>query len=102
MRLKEDSSSYNAIGLKKKYDQPLEVGHRSKKKTTKWCKGKIGIEHEWEHIVPKNSMFQTRKMDVCKNCGKQSYKNVTWWCREHKTWDKKIWWNSDHTHESVI
>lgn len=100
MRLKEDSSSYNAIGLKKKYSEPSEGKYKSKKNTNRWCKGRIGIEHEWEHIVPKNSFSNFRKMDVCKNCGKQSYKNVTYWCNKHQTWDRKIWWNNNHSHES--
>lgn len=98
MRLKEDSSSYRAIGLKVKYAEPRQAGWRSRKNTKRWCKGKVGVEHEWEHITPKNDISPWRKMDVCKNCGKQSYNNVSYYCREHQTWDKKIFWGNEHTH----
>lgn len=60
--------------------------HRAKKPTRRWCKGKVGIEHDWqwvayeerpnasriprslEHVSPK--VWQIK---ICRRCGKQSY-----------------------------
>lgn len=103
MRLKEDSSSYNAIGLKKKYSQVQDVRFKSKKDTKKWCRGKVGTLHEYEHTVPRNSIrLNWIKYDICKNCGRQETKNASYWCRHHKVWDKTIHWRDDHEHEETI
>ena len=83
-----------------RHDAPVEREPKGKKKNTKrWCKGKVGREHEW-HIVydknynPHNKWHQCRWVSVnwrplppkkkpgpmwwcfhqwaCKNCGKLS------------------------------
>lgn len=104
MRLKEDQSSWQSSGVKRRdfrhdASQPIDVApHRPKKAKAKWCKGRVGIEHEWENKVPPNDNPKFRKMDICKNCGRQSYTNVKYYCRAHKVWDEHVYWNDDHTH----
>lgn len=108
MRLKEDSDSWKAMGLKKKLKIIPDVPRsKSKKNTNRWCKGKVGVDHEWENIVPHNSYHSTWykgvRQDVCKNCGKQSYNNTKYWCKQHKTWSKKVYFdehNDNHVHET--
>ncbi len=102
MRLKEDSSSYNAIGLKKKYHQEPGIYFKSKKNTKKWCRGKVGVEHKWVQKSPQNDRTNFkhpwRRFDVCDECGKQTYNNVEYWCRTHEVWSKRPFWNEDHKH----
>lgn len=107
MRLKEDSSSYKAESVKRKEfrHSPVEESVKkriSKKDTRKWCKGIEGREHKWEMRRPKNETIWRvpfRRLNVCKNCGKQDYRSVEYWCEEHQVWDKHIpWWDKNHIH----
>jgi hypothetical protein len=106
MRLKEDKSSWAANGIIKRdfRNDPSQLNtgmrRKSKKDTKRWCKGHVGVEHVWENITPPNDRLAWRKMDICKNCGRQSYTNVKYYCRTHDTWDKHIHWNENHTHQS--
>ncbi len=105
MRLKEDTSSWAASGVIKRdfrHDPSLvaDKPHSSKKDTKRWCKGKVGVEHEWENIIPPNDSLAFRKFDICKNCGRQSYANIKYYCRTHDTWDKHVYWNKNHTHQT--
>lgn len=49
-RLKRDHSGWHSHGLYKKYQDPkikeAPVKQKSKKDTKKWCKGKVGVEHD--------------------------------------------------------
>lgn len=77
MRLKEDSYSYKSSNIKRRmYRQsPFEVRgkYKSKKDTSKWCKGKIGIPHNFiEKSFIKFNIFSYKKLECC-NCGKQKY-----------------------------
>jgi hypothetical protein len=53
-------------------------GHPKRKRDKRWCKGKEGREHRWEHKVIyswTNSSGQTfeQKRWVCLGCGKHEY-----------------------------
>lgn len=58
--------------------------HRSKKDTKKWCKGKIGRNHEG---VPTLVEHKTYVMLDCVKCGK----NLNWWW-PFFTWDEAPSW----------
>lgn len=49
-RLKRDHSGWSSSGLYLKYQQPTTneepIKKSSKKNTTKWCRGKSGVEHQ--------------------------------------------------------
>lgn len=48
-RLKKDHSGYRTHGLWVKYQTPQVVERnkpKSKKDTRKWCRGKVGVEHQ--------------------------------------------------------
>lgn len=53
---------------------------RNKKNTKKWCKGKVGVEHITEVIVPENagSIF-TRDRPPC-HTWETTYRGPVWWC----------------------
>lgn len=85
-RLKKDHSGYRSHGLYKKYKVPTTsdpvIKHKSKKDTNKWCRGKVGVEHDWHR-------FQSRKYDwevddyvipwshvKCFECGKSKYQKT--------------------------
>ena len=47
---------------------------RSNKPTRRWCKGKVGREHEWKVIQPLpglSSWHRRYVCDCCKVCGKR-------------------------------
>lgn len=92
MRLKEDSSSYNAQGVRNKEYRHSPIGETvikkpSKKDTKRWCKGIVGRGHDWEMVIPKNEEWYARPFRpicTCKKCGKQDYDNTEYWCEKHK------------------
>lgn len=53
-RLKQDHSGYRTSGIWLKYQQPRieekPFKSKSKKNTNKWCKGKVGREHDWHRF----------------------------------------------------
>lgn len=104
MRLRKDASSYRATGLARKLKPMPDAPHyRSKKNTRKWCQGRVGQQHVWELRVPINSnRWSKTKQNVCTKCGKQSYKNMLYWCRIHSVYydekDEAAFWNDEHTH----
>lgn len=75
---KEDRENYKQARLMK--DSP-EVGkHRSKKDTKRWCKGKVGREHQLEW-VGKDDGFRVEIIKICVNCKKEferDYKYTIW------------------------
>ncbi len=103
MRLKEDSSNWKASNIIRKVKQPPSVPiKRSRKDTKRWCKGKAGVEHEYEMRVPPNDSTAIRgfrRVPICINCSRQDYRGVEYWCRPHNTWDRHLFWG-EHTHEA--
>lgn len=99
MRLKEDASSYKAMGLKKKLEEiPAVFKHKNKKDTKKWCKGKVGVEHNYELQVPKNEILGGwRLIPICNNCGKQDYHGVYYWCNTEEEYFDKWHWHDEKT-----
>lgn len=77
MRLKEDNSSWNASNVKRKVAQlPDEPVRRSKKNTRRWCKGRVGVEHDYQwNVLPWIGTLKQR-LKVCVNCGKQDYRTM--------------------------
>lgn len=82
-RLKKDHSGWRSSGLYLKYQSPKineqPTKAKSKKDTVKWCRGKVGREHEWHR-------FENMKWDWeldnyvekyihlrCVQCGKEKY-----------------------------
>lgn len=59
-------------------DQPSVPKHKTKKDTKKWCKGKVGLTHEFKskpyHVVTGLSFMKDSHwiIDVCINCGKRT------------------------------
>lgn len=51
-----------------------ELPRRPKKKTRKWCKGKIGVSHD-----PEWFMGEWYNVKICKNCGKHLKYNFKGW-----------------------
>lgn len=53
-RLKRDHTGYSSSGLWLKYQRPgineRSVAPKSKKDTNKWCRGKVGREHNWHRF----------------------------------------------------
>lgn len=51
--------------------EPPEIPkHRSNKDTKKWCKGKIGVEHQLKCMVFSDLLDKSRAL-VCTECGKR-------------------------------
>lgn len=106
MRLKEDDSSYKAASIKRReYRQsPIiddKVAKKSKKDTKKWCRGKIGVPHEFEMEIPRNSrgILLGFRIDVCKNCGKHG-RNMEHYCKTCALWlDWDAWWKEHRNHD---
>lgn len=82
MRLKEDRSNWRASNIIRKVqlipDEPVRIHHR--KNTKKWCRGKVGVEHQWAEETLKydfgkytfNSMRDWKVYEqICKICGKE-------------------------------
>lgn len=82
-RLKKEHSGWHTSGLWLKYQSPkvveTPVKAKSKKDTVKWCRGKVGVEHDWHR-------FENMKYDweidgyvdkyihlMCMECKKEKY-----------------------------
>lgn len=75
---------------------------KNKKNTKLWCKGKVGVKHDYELQVPHNDSFPFRMIPICLNCGKQDYINVYYWCRHHEEWENKPNWNHETEQCDII
>lgn len=105
MRIKETKSNWNASGIIKRdfrhdSSQPQTSRVKSKKDTRKWCKGKVGVEHDYEYQFPKNDMIFFRMMAVCLTCGRQDSMQVLYWCGGHEEWEDYPSW--DHKNASLF
>lgn len=75
-----DSWARESIEYKdQKHDHGTEEvpRHRGKKKDTKrWCKGKVGREHDWDVTEPVKLRWTNMTVTkmCCKNCGKKDSK----------------------------
>lgn len=91
-RLKKDHSGWKTSGLYMKYQQPAikekPVKQKSKKDTNKWCKGKVGREHDlirvFYHTYDNGRYFDYDywngrlfylTIGMCKTCGKTFWGN---------------------------
>jgi hypothetical protein len=77
VRLKEDSASWHASGLivrDARHDgsSPEVAPHRSKKDCKRWCRGKVGREHdgEWRPYKEDAGYATNWRILVCKRCNK--------------------------------
>lgn len=58
-----------------------KVKSRNKRDTKKWCRGKVGVEHQWEWIntsklpnrtqFPGDTYLSHFEVQYCHKCGKQ-------------------------------
>lgn len=77
-RLKKDHDGWKSAGLWLKYQYPkIEEEPRTthkKKNTRKWCKGRKGVEHDYELVEKHKFLDWSWKIYKCINCGKQKYR----------------------------
>lgn len=77
-RLKRDHGGWHTSGLWLKYQQPtakeLPLKNRAKKDTNKWCRGKVGVEHELHQRIHLRFNSSTWYKTWCKNCRKELHK----------------------------
>ena len=85
-RLSRDNSSWRAYGLSKRYEdweadaKPLGPPKKKKDKK-KWCKGKVGVEHDFQ---PYEREFGSRtiwRINKCTRCHKEVWKGATWYTK---------------------
>lgn len=81
MRLKEDSSSWKSNAIKKrdfKHDHSEPAPKvLSKKDKRKWCKGKVGIEHDYQEKTLRWVLNLHARLHVCTRCGRQNWRTYT-------------------------
>jgi hypothetical protein len=85
-RLKQDHSGYRTSGLYLKYQMPSVDEHplkfKKKKDTKKWCRGKVGVGHDWHRFQHKrydwerDEYYGTWIEIRCLECGKTTYKRI--------------------------
>lgn len=82
-RIKKDHSNWKTMGLWKRFQYPKVEEEskkpKSKKNTKKWCKGKVGVKHDYKLEIPQNdpeSIRGFRKVPICTNCRRQDYNGV--------------------------
>lgn len=82
-RLKKDHGGWRTSGLWLKYQTPKvnEINKRpkSKKDTNKWCRGKVGREHEWHRYQGRKYSWELDNYVLpyvyikCLECKKEKY-----------------------------
>lgn len=82
-RLKKDHSGWRTHGLWLKYQHPTasdtQAKPKSKKDTNKWCRGKVGREHEWHKFQKmkwswRDDDYVDPYIEIsCIECGKEKY-----------------------------
>ena len=78
MRLKEDSDSWKSSGIIKRdfrndHSDSFSRKKSSKKDTKRWCKGKVGVEHEYKLVESGKISRLYWKTHKCINCGKKDF-----------------------------
>lgn len=49
-----------------------EPRHRAKKDTRRWCKGKVGVKHDYPEPTPRYRVFSYQMNESrCTQCGKK-------------------------------
>ena len=84
-KLSHGADTWRSEGLLGRYKSQLkseeEPKYKSKKDTVKWCRGKVGVAHEWHRKQRARWDWDTEEEYVssyveiwCANCKKQAYK----------------------------
>jgi len=78
-RLKKDHSGWRSHGLYLKYKEPTENKPKSKKDTNRWCRGRVGREHNLVRYKPVryhwfSEPFYSYVRVKCLVCHKEMYK----------------------------
>lgn len=76
MRLKEDKNNWNASNIIRKEATPPDRPRvHSRKNTAKWCKGRVGTEHQFSGWHDHGLIIGSRKLPLweatCEVCGKR-------------------------------
>ena len=74
MRVKENPGSWRAHAIKKRdfkhdHSEPV-VKFRSSKNTNRWCRGKVGFEHDVNWQIEKDFFGHRYKTGRCSHCRK--------------------------------
>lgn len=85
MRIKKVSNNYRSSGIKHRDNRhdPTEpaLERRSKKSTRRWCKGKVGVEHDYQEatkpVFNGNDYRWVWQLKKCTRCGKQYHMGIT-------------------------
>ena len=82
-RIKKDHSGWRTHGIWLKYQSPAikepTVKPKSKKDTNKWCRGKVGVEHNWHRYEKRKWNWElddyvSPYIEIsCVECGKEKY-----------------------------
>lgn len=88
-RVKKDKKSYRAEGIWKRdfVLPPEETKHQSKKDTKKWCKGKVGREHDSVCVRDAGNFAGPSYTLLCKVCKKK----LDWWWNSRWAKPKPDW-----------
>lgn len=83
MRLKEDKSSWKSTGIIKRdnrhdHSDSFSKTKSKKKDTKRWCRGKVGVEHEllrtFQYMYWRNGPKRMNYVKCnCVNCGKEFF-----------------------------
>lgn len=75
MRLKEDKSNWKASNIIRKtrlwLDEAKHIGRR--KNTRKWCRGKVGIAHQFVTTESHKLWNLVWHIERCRGCGKKKH-----------------------------
>lgn len=80
-KISHGADTWRSEGLAKKYKEQasfetLKNKHKSKKNTRKWCKGKVGVQHDLIRYFKYYGWTSKRSKYIqcrCKVCGKEFY-----------------------------
>lgn len=82
-RLSRDKTSWRAYGLAQRYEDweadAKPLGTPKKKDKKKWCKGKVGREHDFQ---PYHKEYGSRTIWVinkCTRCHKEDWKGASYY-----------------------
>jgi hypothetical protein len=74
MRLKEDKSNWKASNILRKIALlPDEPRTHKKKSTRKWCKGVVGIKHDYQKATKPFIPGYIIDISKCARCTKEKY-----------------------------
>lgn len=58
--------------MEEEWTEPaVHSGLGQKKNTKRWCKGKVGREHDLKHVMLRDYGITKTWADVCQNCNKK-------------------------------